>query len=924
MTQIIGQYEVERELGRSPRATLYIGTRKHDGLRVILKEFVIPADTLPEFRPKYVARYLSECDWLTHINHPNIIKALEVIKPGPERETPVLVMEHLDVSLNQLYQREEVLDPQDVAGWTVQVLNGANAFHQHGINHRDIKPSNVMLDSKGVPKIIDLSIAVQIGMDITLSMDDISTQYAAPELYQGSKGANFATDIYSIGFMAYQLLCGRDRFEAEFSGLLTDDARQNTMRWINWHCDENAILRPLNDVRPEIPEYLSSIVSKMTAKRLTDRYQSIDDVLGDLAADAREDRDVLSIIVTQYISPEYWRDPGSYRISEDSTTASDHAPDEDKATDAGVLSTTDRKTKKKIATIAVVCGAIVLLIAGGGYIAYLHRVNVAISAKVQNLYKETLGAYDSSAYDATRSYAGEGIAYIESVNKEAKFAGFVQSFEYLQSDSDWVEGLEQRLAEALEAKEAGDRTQSSLIADELLAVKYDREHRSDNIDQRTGSKIESVQARAQDLKSWVAEENAKDATMEAVAGDLEPFIVAGKYRQALHFALVSDLDKSRRDELVAGVQPVVDYLNAGRTAYREKRFNEAELNFADAFERSGGRSLEALYYLEKIRLWARCSMDPGISEFANALKAWPDSVETRLLRIEYELTGLFVRKYDLDHPGLDNEVQGFFPALESLRNELAGLIRAEDLYGELDHALLDAIQFPIEDSRKYYQQLLVDLEILSFRMALESGDVTDAASGLDGIQDWLTEGDRAYWSARQAEVSASANPEVRDTVLSQVAQTYETLLEDYPHWAECHYRLAHIYRLIDDYETALQQFSLAVDGMPENERFRWWGARAAEERAFALLNLGDSVGARQACEMALLFWDDFPCAYFTLAMTYQEEDPEKFDYYLSKFEESYANRRYAFLDEENNFSVYQKIQSSAEGAPGKVVSAEAS
>src|SRR5262249_2212501 len=112
---------------------------------------------------------------------------------------------------------EEPLLPEEAARIVAEVAEALHYAHLQGMFHRDIKPANILLDRQGRPKVADFGLAVR--------EEDLAGQrgilvgtlpYMSPEqVRRESHHIDGRTDIYSLGVVLYELLCGRRPFEAK-------------------------------------------------------------------------------------------------------------------------------------------------------------------------------------------------------------------------------------------------------------------------------------------------------------------------------------------------------------------------------------------------------------------------------------------------------------------------------------------------------------------------------------------------------------------------------------------------------------------------------------------------------------------------------------------------------------------------------------
>jgi serine/threonine protein kinase len=264
----IDHYEIIQKLGHGGMSHVYLALDQEDQRRVVLK---FPNDDLIGDIGVF-ERYRREAEIGSRLNHPHI---QHLLKSGEKRSNDYLVVEYLEgQTLRELLTaREGVLLPLDEALRIVEQICEALAYcHEHGVFHRDIKPENIMVLADGNVKIIDFGIALLEGARrVTwrgLSSTVGTPDYMSPEQLRGERGTA-AADIYAVGMLLYELLCGRTPFEGE-----------NIFAIINQHVSQDppSILQ----FNPQIAPELATVVMHAIRRDPEKRYKSVNALLADL------------------------------------------------------------------------------------------------------------------------------------------------------------------------------------------------------------------------------------------------------------------------------------------------------------------------------------------------------------------------------------------------------------------------------------------------------------------------------------------------------------------------------------------------------------------------------------------------------------------------------------------------------------------
>jgi serine/threonine-protein kinase len=227
-----------------------------------------------EHADKYEKRFYQEAKAAGGLNHPNIVTIHDVGKAG---EVVFMAMEYIEgVELRSLIGEGRPLRVVQAVSIAAQVAEGLGYAHQRGVVHRDIKPANIMVVANGPVKITDFGIARMRGTgDLTQTgMLLGSPKYMSPEQVIG-KRADHRSDIFSLGVILYEMLCGAAPFNGENVTALMYQI-------------VNFVPPPPSGVNDAVPELLDYIVAKMLAKPLEERYQDAAEVGRDLRQCERE------------------------------------------------------------------------------------------------------------------------------------------------------------------------------------------------------------------------------------------------------------------------------------------------------------------------------------------------------------------------------------------------------------------------------------------------------------------------------------------------------------------------------------------------------------------------------------------------------------------------------------------------------------
>jgi len=198
-------YRLGRLLGQGRAAAVYLAEHRRRGGNVALKVRRAPAAA----RDPGGRRFALECELLASIHDDHVVRVVEHQHDG----TAYLAMEYLGGGSLRQHMRGACTPAQTLA-LLGQAARGLRALHASGIVHRDVKPENLLLRARGELVLVDLGVAARQG-DRTAGVPAgtlLGTlRYAAPEQVQGAAPSP-AADVYSLGIVLYELLCGRPPF----------------------------------------------------------------------------------------------------------------------------------------------------------------------------------------------------------------------------------------------------------------------------------------------------------------------------------------------------------------------------------------------------------------------------------------------------------------------------------------------------------------------------------------------------------------------------------------------------------------------------------------------------------------------------------------------------------------------------------------
>lgn len=274
------RYQLRNQIARGGMTDVFLGQDTLLSRPVAIKRL------FPEFAtdPSFVERFRREATAAANLSHPNIVAVYDW---GSAEGTYYIVMEYIEGhSLAELLRSGGPLAPERAAGIAIDMAEALGFAHSNGVIHRDVKPGNVLLSPDGQVKVTDFGIAIVAfgGAEANLTQTGAvmgTATYFSPEQAQG-KPLDHRSDLYSLGIVLYEMLCGRPPFTGDTSVAVA------------YKHVQQAVPSP-SSLGVVLPESLEAIAMKLLAKNPSERYPTAKDVKRDLQR-YREGRHQLSAV----------------------------------------------------------------------------------------------------------------------------------------------------------------------------------------------------------------------------------------------------------------------------------------------------------------------------------------------------------------------------------------------------------------------------------------------------------------------------------------------------------------------------------------------------------------------------------------------------------------------------------------------------
>ncbi len=259
----VSHYIIESELGRGGMGVVY-KARDTTLDRTVALKFLPPMIGADE---NMEARFINEAKAVSALDHPNIAVVHEIDRTDDGQLFIVMACYEGQTLEEKIEEGQASIE--EVVEVASQIASGLQRAHDTGIIHRDIKPGNVIITEHGDAKILDFGLAKVQNLTLTVGAHSLGTlAYMSPEQSRGGD-LDHRTDLWALGVVMYEMIAGRRPFDGPYDAAIL-------------YAASNEAHEPLTTWRPDVPEYLDELVTRLLEKTPERRIQRASEVVATL------------------------------------------------------------------------------------------------------------------------------------------------------------------------------------------------------------------------------------------------------------------------------------------------------------------------------------------------------------------------------------------------------------------------------------------------------------------------------------------------------------------------------------------------------------------------------------------------------------------------------------------------------------------
>jgi len=264
----IDGYEILQEINLSARSQIYLAKDIENGKEIILKT---PSENYSD-DPWYLDGFVRE-EWIgQRLKHPGLMKTY---KSKTKKQFLYFTTEYIKgQTISQWITAHPNPEINDVRDYIDQLASALRALHRQDVIHQDLKPDNVLINDKQRIKVIDFGAVHAAGLAELATVlqrqhPEGTLNYTAPEYLMGEPGSK-RSDIFSLGVICYEMLTGKLPFKEKMANKFQLKSYEH-MQYI-----------PLKKYRPDLPDWLDSVLKKACAPNPAKRYGLLSEFVHDL------------------------------------------------------------------------------------------------------------------------------------------------------------------------------------------------------------------------------------------------------------------------------------------------------------------------------------------------------------------------------------------------------------------------------------------------------------------------------------------------------------------------------------------------------------------------------------------------------------------------------------------------------------------